>query len=117
MMIVFLGRDRISYFQSYKNYFQAIYLVFLGFPVAYLLEGITQPSAPVGSFLLGLGAVVVVIFTLYPLAIISRRRALVKDRDVRAALRIIASVFGVISATLILGIAVSSFGYGIIGST
>src|SRR2546426_1972521 len=117
MMIVFLGRDRISYFQSYKNYFQAIYLVFLGFPVADLLEGITQPSAPVGSFLLGLGAVVVVIFTLYPLAIISRRRALVKDRDVRAALRIIASVFGVISATLILGIAVSSFGYGIIGST
>ena len=208
-MIVFLGRDRVSYFQSYKNYFQAIYLVFLGFPVAdlihiaypeptflrlatqilvtsgtaiaiiwgyvatklylypesfsfrrllsrpirlvyptylaylipmflaaalawadpsqistgpsfqetYLLEGITQPSAPVGSFLLGLGSVVVVVFTLYPLAIISRRRALVKDRDVRSALRIIASVFGVISATLILGIAISSFGYSIVGST
>jgi hypothetical protein len=208
-MIFFLGKDRISYFQSYKRYFQAIYLVFLGFPVGdlihiayleptllrlgtqllvtsgtsiaviwgyvatrlylypepfsfrrllsrpirfvylaylvylipmflasvlawadpsqistgssfqvtYLLEGLTQPSASVGSFLLELGAVVVIVFTLYPFAIISRRRALVKDRDVRSALRIIAGVFGVISATLILGIAISSFGYGISGST
>jgi hypothetical protein len=87
------------------------------FQETYLLEGITQPSAPVGSFLLGLGGVVVVVFTLYPLAVISRRRALVKDKDVRSALRIIATVFGVISATLILGIAIASFGYSIVGST
>jgi hypothetical protein len=208
-MILFLGKDRVSYFQSYKKYFQSIYLVFLGFPAAdlvqiayqdptllrfatqilvtsgtsiaiiwgyvatrlylypepfsfrrllsrpirivypaylvylvpmllasalawadptqistgpsfqetYLPEGITLPSAPVASSLLGLGGIVVVVFTLYPLAVISRRRALVKDKDVRSALRIIASIFGVISATLILGIAISSFGYSIVGST
>jgi MEDS: MEthanogen/methylotroph, DcmR Sensory domain len=206
-MVLYLSRDQLSYFKSYKNYFTAIYLVFLGFPsadlifatfsdpfllrlatqlmvtsgaaiatiwgyvatklymypqplslrrlidrpfrpiylvyatylipmilavvlvwsdsslistgpnfnVTYLLEGTTLPSAPVGPQLLALGGVIVSTFTVYPLAIISRRRALVKDREVRAALRIIASVFGIISATLILGIGLSSFGYSVLG--
>jgi DcmR-like sensory protein len=208
-MILFLSRDELSYFQSYKNYFISIYLVFLGFPgadlilmtysqptllrlatqvlvtsggaiaiiwgyvatklylypepmsyrrlistpfrpifliytaylvpmvlallltwtvpslistgssfqVTYVLDGTTLPSALVGYPLLALGGIVVFAFTSYPLAILSRRRALVKDRDVRSALRIIATVFGIISATLILGVAISSFGYSIIGLT
>ena len=208
-MVLFLTRDKLSYFQSYKNYFIAIYLAFLGFPganlvimtvpqpalqrlatqilvtsgtsiatiwgyvatklymypetlslrriisrpfrpiflvyatyvvpmlaagllawfdpysistgsstqVNYVLEGISLPSSPVGSTLLGLGIVIVVVFAAYPLSILSKRRALVKDREVRAALRIIASVFGVISATLILGLGISSFGYSVVGLT
>lgn len=208
-MILFLARDKLSYFQSYKNYFMAIYLVFLGFPianlvimtipqpaflqiatgvfvtsgtsiaviwgyvatklymypqtlslrrmiskpirpvflvyvaylvpmvlasllawldpsqistgpsdqVAYVFEGIISPSAHVSSTLLGLGGVIVVVFAAYPLAILSKRRSLVTDKEVRSALRIIALVFGLISATLITGIGVSSFGYSIIGLT
>jgi hypothetical protein len=208
-MISYLRNDRISYFQSYKNYFIAIYLAFLGFPCGdlvilsyphplllrlasqvfvtsgsmiaiiwgyvatrlymypeplslrrlvsrplrpifliyavylvpmlmapilawsdptailtgqpfqstYLLEGISLPSAPVGDNLLAVGGAIVFAFTSYPLAVLSRRRALVKDKEVRAALRVIASVFGVISATLIMGIGISSFGYSITSIT
>src|SRR6266511_4319237 len=36
-MILLLRRDQLSYFQSYKDYFLAIYLAFLGFPVADLI--------------------------------------------------------------------------------
>lgn len=209
MMITLLAKDKLSYFQSYKKYFTAIYLVFLGFPAAdlvimtipeqpflriatqvfvtsgtsiaiiwgyvatklylypretlslrrmvsrpfnpiflvyaaylipmvlasilawsqpslistgsvtYILEGVTLTSAPVSSLLLGLGGVVVVVFAGYPLALLSKRRSLVKDRDVRSALRMIALVFGLISATLILGIGLSSppIGYSVVGLT
>ncbi len=84
--------------------------------VSYVLEGITQPAAPVGSLLLALGALVVVAFTLYPLLVLSRRRALVKDPEVRRALRIIATAFSAISITLVLAIALEAFGYSILGS-
>jgi hypothetical protein len=82
----------------------------------YVLEGITEPVAATGSSLLLDGIVVVVAFTLYPLLVLSRRRTLVKDREVRKALKIIAVVFGMISMTLVLAIAIESFGYSIIGS-
>jgi hypothetical protein len=82
----------------------------------YVLEGVTEPVAVTGSSLLLDGLVVVVAFTLYPLLVLSRRRSLVKDREVRKALKIIAVVFGVISATLVSAIAIESFGYSIIGS-
>src|SRR5438093_3990597 len=36
-MIIFLSRNSLSYFQSYKDYFVAIYLIFLGFPAGDLL--------------------------------------------------------------------------------
>jgi hypothetical protein len=205
-MIFYLSRDNLSYFQSYKNYFTAIYVFFLGFPagaliqiffytqpeiirlatqifttsgasiaiiwgyvatklymypeplnlrrlisrpfrpifviyaaylvpmifaatiswtssaasgpaipIIYVLDGVTLSFAPTSGTLLSVGAIIVVAFTTYPLTILSRRRALVKDKDVRAALRIIASVFGMISATLIIGIGLSSFGYSLTG--
>lgn len=209
IMLFLLRRDRLSYFQSYKNYFLAIYFSFLGFPAAdlviiiigyqpflqiatqvfvtsgasiailwgyvatklyvypeplsirrmisrpfrpifliyaiylipmlltvmlawsdpslvlanlkaqgtYVFDGTVGPIAPVGPLLLSLGAIIVVAFTCYPLGVISKRRALVKDSEVRRALRVIATVFGVISATLILGIGVSSLGVSITGST
>src|SRR2546427_6995532 len=36
-MILSLVRDPLSYFQSYKNYFLAIYLAFLSFPASDLI--------------------------------------------------------------------------------
>ena len=37
IMLFLLRKDRLSYFQSYKNYFLAIYFSFLGFPAADLV--------------------------------------------------------------------------------
>jgi len=207
-MIFSLLRDPLSYFQSYKNYFVAIYLAFLSFPasdlvyifspdltsmrfatqafatsgsliailwgfvstrlylypepfslkrvfsgsfrpifviyalylvpmilgivvtwtdssailtdpsnkVTYVLEGVTLPSANLGPILLGIGAILVTAFILYPLAVLSRLRSRFKDKEVRQALRIIASAFGAISVTLLVGMALSFLGYSIRGS-
>src|SRR2546430_3260386 len=45
LMILFLSRNSLSYFQSYKDYFVAIYLIFLGFPVGDLLLMASSSSA------------------------------------------------------------------------
>lgn len=87
------------------------------FRLNYILEGISLPAVKTGPNLLATGVVIVIVFTVYPLTILSRRSALVTDREVRNALRIIAVVFGMISATLILGIGISSFGVSITGLT
>src|SRR5947209_14040265 len=199
-MIVFLSRSSLSYFQSYKDYFIAIYLTFLAFPTGdlilmastapalqrlsiqgivtsgsliaiilgyvatklhvypetcspkrlisrpfrpiflayalYLLpmifalidgwvdplaitstsiqatypfDNITLPSSTVSVLLVGMGLGVVAVFTSYPLAVLSRRRALVKDREVRRALRLIASSFGVIVLASLLGFGLLAF--------
>jgi hypothetical protein len=205
-MIIFLLRNSLSYFQSYRNYFVAIYLIFLAFPAGdliliasssaalqklaiqgiitsgsliaviwgyvatklyvypetfspkrlvsrpfrpiflayaiyllpmiiafiegwadplaissttiqatYLLDNISVPSLTVTFLLVGIGLSVVAVFTSYPLAVLSRRRALVKDREVRRALRIIASSFGAISLALVLGFGLLAFGQNILG--
>lgn len=205
-MIVFLLRNSVSYFQSYRNYFVAIYLTFLAFPVGDLiliassaealqrlsilgfvtsgsliatiwgyvatklyvypetlspkrlisrpfrpiflayalyllpmlialtdgwidplaisptpirtvfpLDNTTSFSSTVSLLLVGIGGSVVVAFTSYPLAVLSRRRALVKDREVRSALRLIAMSFGAISLTLILGFGLLAFGQNLLG--
>src|SRR5205809_6868563 len=44
-MILFLSRNSLSYFQSYKDYFVAIYLIFLGFPAGDLLLMASSSSA------------------------------------------------------------------------
>src|SRR6266849_5889875 len=205
-MIIFLLRNSLAYFQSYKDYFVAIYLIFLGFPVGdliliassfstlqrlsiqgivtsgsliaimwgyvatklyvypetlspkrlisrpfrpiflvyalylqpmiialvyawtnpnaisstsiqavYPLDNIALPSATVSVLLVGIGLVVVAVFTSYPLVLLSRRRALVKDREVRRALRLIASSFGAISLALTLSFGLLAFGQNILG--
>lgn len=206
-MILFLVRNPLSYFQSYKNYFLAIYLVFLGFPgadlilitssqpefmrladqmlstsgvfiaviwgyvatklyvypetlslkrffsrpirpifgiyalylvpmilativnwgdpssviissstrVAFVFDGVSLPTAVIGSSLLTIGLGVVIAFTSYPFAVLTRRRALIKDKEVRRALQIIASSFSVISILLLFSLALSSSGYSISG--
>jgi hypothetical protein len=83
--------------------------------VTYVLEGVTLPTALIGPVLLATGFAVVVAFTSYPFAVLSRRRALIKDKDVRRALQIIASAFSIISITLISSLALSSLGYSISG--
>jgi len=207
-MILSLVRDPLSYFQSYKNYFVAIYLAFLSFPasdlvfifspdlawmriatlafvtsgasiamlwgfvstrlylypepltlkrifsspfrpifliyaiylvpmilgilvawivpsailtdpsnqVTYVLEGVMLPSATIGPILLGIGGVLVTAFTCYPLAVLSRLRSQLKDKEVRRALMIIASAFGAISFSLLISMALSFQGYSIRGS-
>jgi hypothetical protein len=207
-MILSLVRDPLSYFQSYKNYFVAIYLAFLSFPasdlvfifspdlswmrfatlafvtsgasiamlwgfvstrlylypepltlkrifsspfrpifliyaiylvpmiigilvawtipsailtdpsnqVTYVLEGEKLPSANIGPILLGIGGVLVTAFTCYPLAVLSRLRSQLKDKEVRQALMIIASAFGVISFSLLISMALSYQGYSVRGS-
>ena len=204
-MIIRLARNSLSYFQSYKNYFIAIYAIFLGFPVgdlvlmadapttflslavqgvvtsgsliaiiwgyvatklyfypepfsprrlvsrplrpiilvfyiylmpmilalidawtdhsaitpgtqtSYLLDNITKSSADVSGLLVGIGVGVVAVFTTYPLGVLSLRRSLVKDREVRRALRLIASMFSIISAALVLGFGVLAFHISILG--
>ena len=206
MMIFFLTRNSLSYFQSYKTYFIAIYLIFLGFPigdiviqttalpafqkiaiqavvasgcliaviwgyvatklyvypetvsprrlvsrpfrpiflayglylipmivalieawtdptaiapglnlVVYPLDNIVLPSMTVSTLLVGIGGAVVVAFTSYPLAVLTRRRALVKDKEVRRALKVIASSFSIISTVLVSGFGALAFGYNILG--
>jgi DcmR-like sensory protein len=205
-MIIFLLRNSLSYFQSYRDYFVAIYLIFLAFPagdlillsstsetlqrlsiqgivtsgsliaviwgyvatklyvypetlspkrlvsrplrpiflsyalyllpmllalvdgwadpnaisstqilVTYPLDSLQTLSSTVSLLLVGIGLGVVAVFTSYPLVILSRRRALVKDREVRRALRVIASSFGVISLALVLGFGLLAVGQDILG--
>ncbi len=208
LMILSLVRDPLSYFRSYRNYFVAIYAVFLLFPgsdliqiflpqnawmrlalqglitagvviaaiwgyvatklylypeqfslrriiskpyrpifpvfvlylipmilgvlvgwgyspailtdppiqVTYVLQGIMLPSAVLGPFLLGVGASVVVAFTVYPFAVLTRLRSQIKDKEVRSALKVFGSAFSAIAMTLLLSLALSSFGYSISGS-
>jgi hypothetical protein len=205
-MIVFLSKNSLSYFQSYKDFFVAIYLIFLAWPAGdlfllvssspplqklsiqgiitagsliavvwgyvatklyvypetlspkrlllgpyrpifliyalylipmilalidgwtdphafsstpiqatYPLDNITLLSSTVSTLLVEIGLGVVAVFTFYPLAVLSRRRSLVKDREVRRALRVIASSFSVISLALVLGFGLLAFGQNILG--
>lgn len=206
-MIFVLAKDSLTYFQSYKNYFVAIYLIFLAFPVAglilifaaqqtlqqigllgistsgsliaiiwgyvatklyvypeplsprrffsrpfrriflayalylipmilaladawagqgyssisiastYPFENVVLRSESISSSLVAIGVAVVAVFTVYPLAVLTRRRALVKDKEVRRSLKIIALAFSVISATLVIGFGSLSSGLNILGPT
>ena len=84
--------------------------------VTYVLEGVMLPSATIGPILLGIGGVLVTAFTCYPLAVLSRLRSQLKDKEVRQALMIIASAFGAISFSLLISMALSFQGYSIRGS-
>src|SRR5207247_5399361 len=81
----------------------------------YPFDNITLPSSTVSVLLVGMGLGVVAVFTSYPLVVLSRRRALVKDREVRRALRLIASSFGVISLDSLLGFGLLAFGQNVLG--
>src|SRR5207244_12327443 len=82
----------------------------------YPFDNITLPSSTVSVLLVGMGLGVVAVFTSYPLAVLSRRRALVKDREVRRALRLIASSFGLIRRASAIGFGLLACGKHVLGS-
>ena len=84
--------------------------------VTYVIEGIMLPSAVLTLPLLGVGAVIVVAFTVYPFAVLTRLRSQMKDKEVRGALRVFRSAFSAIAMALLLSVALSSYGYSISGS-
>src|SRR5207247_8711054 len=69
----------------------------------YPFDNITLPSSTVSVLLVGMGLGVVAVFTSYALAVLARRLALVKDREVRRAVRLIASSVGVINFASFVG--------------
>src|SRR5438876_11717355 len=83
MMIRSLGKDPLSYFQSYKNYFVAIYFAFLAFPVEDLVviatsEPVRMRSAlqsviTAGAFIATIWVHVATILYLYPQPLSLRR--------------------------------------------
>ncbi len=85
--------------------------------VTYVLEGTMLQSAVLGPILLAIGASVAISFVVYPIAVLTRLRSQIKDKEIRGSLKVIASSFGAVALVLFLGIALSYFGYSIHGST
>jgi hypothetical protein len=84
--------------------------------VTYVLEGSMLQSAVLGPVLLSLGASVAISFVAYPIAVLTRLRSQIKDKEVRGALKVIASSFGAVALVLFLSIALSYVGYSIHGA-
>ncbi len=84
--------------------------------VIYVIEGIMLPSAVLSLLLLGVGAAIVVAFTVYPFVVLTRLRSQMKDKEVRGALRVFRTAFSAIAMALFLWVALSSQGYSIGGS-
>ncbi len=84
--------------------------------VTYVIEGIMLPSAVLSLFLLGVGAAIVVAFTVYPFVVLTRLRSQMKDKEVRGALRVFRTAFSAIAMALFVWVALSAQGYSIGGS-
>ncbi len=83
--------------------------------VTYVLDGIMLQSAVLGPVLLAIGASVAISFLAYPIAVLGRLRSQIKDKEVRGALKVIASSFGAVAFVLFGSIALSYVGYSIHG--
>lgn len=81
----------------------------------YVLDNTFYRAIGFSSLLLSIAAAVIVTFTIYPFVTLSRLRSELKDREVRSALRIIASCFAAIAILLLSGYSLASFGYSILG--
>ena len=81
----------------------------------YVLDNTNSQAVGLGSLLLSVATVVIVAFTLYSFIVLSRLRSQLRDREVRGALRIIATCFAVIATLLLFGYALASFGYSLLG--
>ncbi|HEY4657651.1 MAG TPA: MEDS domain-containing protein [Candidatus Bathyarchaeia archaeon] len=73
-------------------------------------------SVAYSPLMLILAATLIIAFTIFPLLVLSRLRAQLKDREIRDSLRIIASSFALIATLLLIGNALSNFGYSVLGS-
>ena len=81
----------------------------------YVLDNTNSQAVGLGSLLLSVATVVIVAFTLYSFIVLSRLRSQLRDREVRGALRIIATCFAAIASLLLFGYALASFGYSLLG--
>ena len=83
----------------------------------YPLSNTTSVTVGIGANLLALASIVIVAFVGYPFFVLVRLRSLLKDREVRYALRVIAVCFGIISALLLIldsgtfGVNISGLGH------
>lgn len=82
---------------------------------AYLLSGVDSTAVGFSIGFLAITASVVVAFVVYPLVVLVSLRSQLKDPEVRYALRIIASCFGIISGLMLTVNALDSFGVSITG--
>lgn len=81
----------------------------------YVLENTMLRSVGYSAAFLAIAGLVALAFTLYPFIVLTHLRSQLKDKEVRHALKIIASTFGAISSLLLLGHALASLGYSILG--
>ena len=81
----------------------------------YVFDNTYYRTIGLSSPLLTVATTVIVAFTLYSFIVLSRLRSQLKDREVRGALRIIARCFAAIATLLLIGYALTSFGYSLLG--
>ena len=82
----------------------------------YILDGGYFRTVGYSPLILALAASMIIAFTVFPFLVLSHLRAQLKDQEVRDSLKIIASSFTAIAALLLVGNALSNFGYGMLGS-
>jgi hypothetical protein len=81
----------------------------------YVFDNAYSQAVGLSSLLLTVAAIVITAFTLYSFIVLSRLRSQLRDREVRGALRIIATCFASIATLLLFGYASASFGYSLLG--
>jgi MEDS: MEthanogen/methylotroph, DcmR Sensory domain len=80
----------------------------------YVLDNGKYQAVGFSNLLLSIAAAVIITFTVYPFATLSRLRSELKDLEVRNALRIISSCFATISVLLLIFYSLASFGYSLL---
>jgi hypothetical protein len=86
-----------------------------GRQVFYILDNTYYRTIGLSSPLLVVATIVIMAFTLYSFIVLSRLRSQLRDREVRGALRVIARCFAAVATLLLVGYALTSFGYSLLG--
>ncbi len=81
----------------------------------YVLDNTFYRAIGFSGLLLALAATMIVAFTVYPFATLSRLRSQLKDHEVRDALRRISLCFAAVATLLLFGYSFESFGYSLLG--
>jgi MEDS: MEthanogen/methylotroph, DcmR Sensory domain len=86
-----------------------------GRQIFYVLDNTYYRTIGLSSLLLTVATTVILAFTLYSFIVLSRLRSQLRDREVRGALRVIARCFAAVATLLLVGYALTSFGYSLLG--
>ena len=81
--------------------------------VTYVIENVMLPTASIAPFLLALGVFVVTAFSVYPFVVLTRLRSQIKDKEVRASLKVFTLAFSAIAIGLFIAVGLASVGYSI----